>query len=314
MNRNGKLTTFDALFEDFRRLSLVDLGKRAFRKIGADDLPTLSAAFAYNWVFSIPPLLILTVLVAALINRVTNVRVVEELREVINDRAPSDTRDLLLNITDEAVAQVGGGAASVGLILTALLALWAASSAVGILIIGFNRAYGVTEDRPFVPRKALTIGLTLLLVLFVNVAFALLVFGHKIGEWIADWIGLGTVFDTLWGIGRWPAAILGVMFVLSVLYWAGPNIQQSFRWITVGSAAATLLWLILVAGFGLYLNFADPGSAYGAVGSLIVLLVFLNFTGLIFFLGAEINAILAEVNVGRRVPVMKGPPMAVANR
>jgi membrane protein len=69
-------------------------------------------------------------------------------------------------------------------------------------------------------------------------------------------------------------------------------VTQPFRWVSLGSAVATVLWLALVAGFGLYLTIADPGSAWGIVGSVIVLLLFLNFTGIIFFLGAEISAIL----------------------
>jgi membrane protein len=86
------------------------------------------------------------------------------------------------------------------------------------------------------------------------------------------------------------------MLLLALLYWAGPNVKQPFRWISLGSVVATVLWLILVAGFGLYLSLSNPGSAYGVVGSVIVLLVFLNFTGIIFFLGAEVSALLARAD------------------
>jgi membrane protein len=104
------------------------------------------------------------------------------------------------------------------------------------------------------------------------------------------------------------------MLALAVLYWAGPNVDLPFRWVSAGTIVATVLWLALVAGFGLYMSISNPGSAYGAVGALIVLLVFLNLTGIVFFLGAEINAILYSV-VGRRsVGIWRGPAMAVANQ
>jgi membrane protein len=307
-------STLAELKDDFSRIPLKDLGKQAVRKIGADQITALSGAFAYNWLFSMPPLILLTVLVAALINRVTSVPVVENLRDLINRRAPSDTREMLLRLVDNAVARVGGSTASLGAVLTALLALWAASNAIGILITGFNRAYGVGEDRSFVRRKGIQLGLTLLLVLFINLAFALLVFGQQIGDWIANKVGLGSVFDSVWGIARWPGAILGIMLMLALLYWAGPNVDQPFRWVSVGSVVATLLWLALVAGFGIYLNISNPGSAYGVLGSIIVLLVFLNFTGIIFFLGAEINAIILATMAKRPVGRWHGPAMAVANQ
>lgn len=282
------------LKEDFSRFPPKTLAKRIWGKISEDEITTLSTSFAYHWVFAIPPLLILIVMIAALLNNVSNVPVVENLREVINERAPADTRQLLLDLVNNAVAKVGGNVASLGAIVTAATALWAGSNAVGILIKGFNRAYDVDETRPYVRKKGLAIGLTLVLVLFVNLAFALLVFGRQIGEWITGWVGLGATFDTVWSLSRWPIAILGIMLLLATLYWAGPNVDQPFQWLTLGSLIATLLWLALVAAFSLYLQLSNPGSTYGVVGSVIVLLVFLNFTGIIFFLGAEISAILSR--------------------
>ena len=104
------------------------------------------------------------------------------------------------------------------------------------------------------------------------------------------------------------------MLALAVLYWAGPNVDLPFRWVSAGTIVATVLWLALVAGFGLYMSISNPGSAYGAVGAVIVLLEFLNLTGIVFFLGAEINAILYSVGGRRSVGVWHGPAMAVANQ
>jgi membrane protein len=89
---------------------------------------------------------------------------------------------------------------------------------------------------------------------------------------------------------------------LSLLYFFGPNIQQSFRWITPGGLVATLLWLAATAGFGIYLRFSNPGSAYGVVGSVLVLLFFLYVSAVIFILGAELNALLVEREDNRFKP------------
>ena len=314
MENHADRATIRSLVDDLTRIPARDLGKRLAGKFGKDDVPTLSAAFAYHWTFSLPPLIILTVLVAALLNRVTSIPVVENLRSTINDHAPADTRQLLLRIVDQAVLRVSGNVASLGVVVTAIVALWSTSNAVSILMTGFNRAFGVSEDRSYIRRKGVALGLTLLLVLFINVAFALLVFGKQIGDWIAGWIGLGSVFDTIWSICRWPGAILGIMLVLAVLYWAAPNVDLPFRWLTAGSLVATLLWLAIVAGFGLYLSVSDPGSAYGLVGSVIVLLFFLNVSGMVFFLGAEIDAVLYRATRDRPVGQITRPAMAAANQ
>jgi membrane protein len=283
------------LKDDIRRMPARSLATKTWGKISEDEVTTLSTSFAYFWVFAIPPLLILVVMIAALLNRVTNVPVVEHLRELIQDRAPTDMADVLLNLVDDAVAKVGGNVASFGAIATALLALWSGSNAVSILIKGFNRAYGVPETRPFLRQKIVTFGLTLMIVAMINLAFVLLVFGQRIGDWIADRLGFGTLFNALWTLARWPIAVFGILFMLTLLYWLGPNVQQPFRWLSPGSIVATILWLLVVGLFSLYLTLSNPASAYGVVGSVIVLLVFLNFTGIVFFLGAEVNAILYRV-------------------
>lgn len=270
------------------------LGKELYGEVKEDRVTTLAAAFAYHTIFAIPPLIILTVTVAALLNQVTDIRVADNLRDLIRDRAPADTRDLLNSIVDNAIAKVSGGGASFGTLTTALLALWSGSNAVGSLIESFNRAYDIEEGRPFVKKKMLTLGLTLLLALFINLAFALLVFGERIGQWVADQAGLGSAFDVAWNLSRWPIAIAAIAAILAILYYMGPNVEQTFRWVSPGSILATVLWLAATVGFGIYLRFSNPGSAYGFVGSVLVLLFFLYVTGIVFLLGAELNALIGR--------------------
>lgn len=276
------------------RADIVRVGKELFAEFKKDNVTSLAAAFAYHTVFSIPALLILMVSVAALVNLTTDTDVTGNLKDLIAERAPGDTRQLLNGIVDTAVAKTSGGGATVGVAFTSLLALWSGSNAVSALIDAFNRAYGVEESRKWVRKKALTLGLTLVLAIFINLAFALLIFGERIGSWIADRAGLGSVFDIAWNLSRWPVAIAAIALLLTLLYYAGPNVEQSFRWVSAGSILSTILWLVTTAGFGIYLRFSNPGSAYGAVGSVLVLLFFLYVTGIVFLLGAELNALLAK--------------------
>lgn len=270
------------------------LGKRLIDQFRDDDLTGMAAEVAYHLIFAIPPLIILIVVTAALLNHFGHVDVVSSLQGVVDRHAPGDLKDPLDSVIKNAVGKIGGGAASLGALATIVVALWSGSNGIGSFIKGFNRAYDVDERRGFVKKRLVALGLTVAMIVFIIVSFALFVFGHEIGMWIAGHMGLGSAFTTLWSIGRWPVAVALIIFFLAILYYVGPSVEQQFRWVSAGSVVATLLWIAAVFGFKLYLAVSNPGSTYGAFGGLVVLLFFLYITSLVFLLGAEINAVLEK--------------------
>jgi membrane protein len=184
------------------------------------------------------------------------------------------------------------------LLVAAAIAIWSGSNGINAFIKAMNRAYGVDEARPFVRKRLVSIGLTLLLVGMLNASFILLVYGQRIAGWAADRIGAGSVFESVWGVSQWPVAIVGLVLVLCILFAVGPNRELTFWSVVPGAVIGTGLWLVLVFGFSLYLRFSEPGSAYGALSSVIVLLFFLYLTAMVFLIGAEINAIIREERYG----------------
>ncbi len=285
-------TSDDSAKATFQKLPLKELGKRTFSEFKDDEVTEMAAGVAYHAIFAIPPMIIFVVTLAALVGQITSVDVAGMLRDSINESAPADTRELLTGLVDSAIADVSGGVASFGVILSALIALWSGSNGISTIIRAFNRAYDVDEDRSFIKKKAVSIGLTVLMGVLVILAFVLFVFGQQIGSWSAEQLGLGSIFELVWNILRWPLAVSFIVFLLAVLYYLGPNIDQSFHWISPGSVVATLLWVAVVFGFKIYVTYSNPGSAYGAVGGVVVLLFFLYLTAIVFLVGAEVNAVL----------------------
>lgn len=281
-----------SLIDKVRSIRYKALGKRFYHEFKNDDVMGLGAEVAYHLIFAIPPLLVLVVTVAAALNRFTTLPVVENLKQLVDERAPENLQDVLGTIIDNAVGQVSGGLISIGLLTTAAVAIWSGSNGIGSIMKAYNRAYDVEESRPYLKKKLVAIDLTLLMAVLINVAFALFVFGESIGGWLASWLGMGDAFQTAWGFARWPLAIFLFMFLLAVLYYLAPNVEQSFQWISPGSVVATILWIGAVFAFRLYLNYASPGSAYGAFSSVIVFLFFLYITSIVLLIGAEVNAIL----------------------
>lgn len=303
-----------SLFARIKNARPVSFGMRVYERYRTQQLPPLTASFAYFWVFALPPLILLIVMIAALLNRITDLDITERLRDQIIQHAPQNMQALLLDLVDTFLGQVSGETASVAVIIAAGVALWSASGAINILIIGFNRAYAVVDSRSMVRRRLKTLALTIAFVLFINLSFVLIIFGERIGRWVTDWLGMSNSFEVFWDFSRIPIAIAGIALILAVLYWAGPDVDQPFRLITPGSLFAALGWLALLGGFGLYLAYANPGSAYGAVGSVIVLLMFLKLSGTIFFLGAVINAIRLEDESNRSAAALREPAMAAVNQ
>lgn len=274
--------------------SIKGIGKELVKEITDDDVPGLAAEVAYHAIFSIPAVFVVLITLAAVIDNIADFDLAGRLQVEINESAPEPTRDILTVLVTNAVDQVDGGAASIGLASAMVLALWAGSNGVGALIKAFNRAYDATEERSFPRKKGAAILLTVMLGIIVNLAFALWVFGGKIGSWIASEFRMGSAFDWAWNISRFPAGVLVIIFMLGLLYYFGPTVDQAFRSVLPGAVLGTVLWGLLVLGFSIYLFFANPGSAYGALGGVIVFLFFLYLTALVFIVGAEFNAVLAR--------------------
>ena len=96
----------------------------------------------------------------------------------------------------------------------------------------------------------------------------------------------------VWNIAKWPVLLLIVSFMISLLYWACPNVKQpGFPWVTPGGLLAVVLWLAASALFALYVaSFSSYNKTYGSLGGVIVFLTWLWITNIIVLLGAELNA------------------------
>jgi membrane protein len=105
-------------------------------------------------------------------------------------------------------------------------------------------------------------------------------------------IGIGNTAVTVWNIAKWPVLLVLVSLMISLLYWACPNVKQpGFKWITPGGVLAVLIWLIASGLFAVYVAFSGSyNKTYGTLATVIVFLVWLWITNIAILLGAEFNA------------------------
>ncbi|WP_437831347.1 YihY/virulence factor BrkB family protein [Sorangium sp. So ce1153] len=244
-----------------------------------DKVDTVAAALAFFGVLAIFPFLLFAVALAGLvIDPAESARLIGELYRV----APP----AVANILGERLQALTEGQSPGLLTIGALGAVWAASGGVIALMDALNSAYGVEDSRSFLKRRGIALLVTLGGAVLLAVASALTVAAPAIAEHLGP-------FGTLLLWLRVPVSALIVMAVLATLYYVLPDVEQTFKFITPGSVVAVVIWVLASLGFSFYVSrFGSYEVSYGALGGVIVLLLWSWISSMAVLLGAEINAII----------------------
>ncbi len=257
---------------------------RGWKEAQSDQVPLLAGGVAFFGFLALFPALIATVLLYGLLVDPATVR--DQVASV-GDALPAEARTILLDQL-ESLTSTSESALGIGLVISVALALWSASGGIGNLITAINTAYDEEEDRGFVKRKLLALGLTLaaivfLLVIVTLVAVAPAVLDNLVGSGPIRWL-----FEAL----RWALLLVLIMGALAVLYRTSPDRDApKMRWVSVGAGIATVLWILASVGFSIYVdNFSSYGKTYGAMAGVVVLMLWLWISAYAVLMGAEINA------------------------
>ncbi|MGF1471578.1 MAG: YihY/virulence factor BrkB family protein [Rubrobacteraceae bacterium] len=257
--------------------------KRAGKEFSEDDLMTYSAAVAYQVFFSLFPFIIFLI---ALLGFLQLQSVFDFLLKQSKAVMPGSAQSMIENVVSQVQSQSSGGIMSAGVII----ALWSASGGVRMLMHAMNVAYDV-EDRPAWKKFPLSVLYALLLAVLLIASATLLFMGPQLINPIVSAVGLGSIFTTVWTYARIPIAVVLLIFSVALMYWLFPNYKQPFRFITPGAIIAVIVWILASLAFSFYVaNFSSYSATYGALASVIVLLLYFFITALILLFGAEINA------------------------
>jgi membrane protein len=261
--------------------------KQAWAEFRRDECTDLAAALTYYAILSMFPALLAMVALLGIVGQ--DASTTDTLLELVERVGQQDAVDQLRQpITQMTESDAAGLAFVVGV----AGAVWSASGYVGAFGRAMNRIYEVDEGRPFWKLRPLNLVITILTLLLASVVLLGLVVTGPFAQELGDTLGLGDTAVTLWNIAKWPILLFVVVFVVAVLYYATPNVQQpKFRWISVGAGFAIVVWILASLGFGLYVaNFGSYNATYGALGGVIILLLWLWLTNVALLLGAEVDA------------------------
>jgi len=268
-------------------LSWLQLAKRVWNEIQEDNVFGRAAELSYYFLLALFPFLIfLTSIIGIVLGSGTGTR--HELFNYLARIMPPSAFQLIDSTMYEVSAASSGGKLSFGL----LAALWAASNALTSITDSLNTAYDLEEGRPWWKTRLVAISLTIALSVLIIGALVLVVAGGKIAEWFAVHYGFGPVFPIAWKIIQWPVVLGSMVLAFALIYFFAPDFrEQKWQWLTPGAAIGVALWLLVSLGFRVYLNFFNSYSAtYGSLGAVIILMLWLYFTGAAVLIGGEVNS------------------------
>ncbi|MBV7506366.1 YihY/virulence factor BrkB family protein [Bacillus sp. sid0103] len=259
-----------------------------WHRIDEDDLPGLSAQLAYYFLLSLFPLLIVlfTLLPYFPIPH-------QDMLGVVRDFAPTEAMDLIEKNVHDIMNHRNGSLLSFGIIGT----IWSSSNGINAIVKAFNKAYNVKESRSFIVSRGMAILLTFGMILVLILAIILPVFGREIGLFLFSQLGYTTEFIRLWDTLSWLVSAIILFLIFTGLYWIAPNVKLKCRSAFPGAAFATIGWIVSSIGLSFYVgNISNYSLAYGSIGAIIVLMIWLYISAFIIILGGEINAFYSEKN------------------
>jgi len=264
----------------------VDVFKRTGKQFLADDCMGLAQQVAFSSLLAFLPTVVLLIGLLGLFGS----GAFNEVERFVGTVAPSGVTDMIELAKKDAADNKTGSA--IAFAVGTVVALWAASGAMGAVMKAVNRAYNRIETRPFWKQRVIAIVLVVATGFVTAGMFLLIVFGGSLGDAIVSQTGLDSGFKTFWNIARWPIAFVAVLLFFSLVYYLAPNVEhRNWRWISPGTLIGSVLWLVLSGLFALYTSFSGSyARTYGSVAGAIILLLWLNYSAWAILFGAELNA------------------------
>ena len=252
-----------------------------------DNLSLVASGIAFNGFLALLPLLTAVVLGYGLVASPEQVaRHIAVLAQAIPQDAARLIGQQLTNMVETADTTTG-----FGIVLSLAIAVFGAMRGATGIIVGLNIVYDVEESRAVVWRTLTRLAITICAILLFLVASLAVSLVNGLHDLLPN---LGGILRQALQIGFWVATAVAVSLVIAAIYTYAPNRPgKQLRWLTPGSITATVVWVIATFAFSFYVrNFGNFNATYGALGAVIVFLLWLYLSAYILLLGAELNQVL----------------------
>jgi membrane protein len=265
--------------------------KVAFYALWGHNVSRMAAAIAYFGAFSLAPMLVIMISLASLVfgKKASEGLVVDRLADVFGETTARFIQSMLAGIYQSS-------GLTVATVLAVLLLLWAATRIVGALRGSLNdiwgvQGYGGFGFLGFLVGKLVDLGMVILFGLLFLLAMLANTAISAMTGYFSDYVP----------IPNWLLDLIGIVFsltvttvLLSIIFRFLPNIRIRFRPILAGASVTAVLFAIGNFFIGRYLGRTSPGSAFGAAGSLAVIMIWMYYSAHIILFGAEVTRVYVE--------------------
>jgi len=288
---------------------------QTFREFSEDECPRLAASTAYYTFFSLPAMLVAIVYIGGLVMVNHRQDIAERLQSHLEETVGSEGAKELSGILQTGLERVTHWKESGPGILVGLgMLLLGATGALQELQTALNRAWHVEPDpkeggfKRFLVKRlislAMLLGIAVLLIASLAVSWGLTAFGQWIDAHPNSWL-TGRVIAWL----HTGVSLVIITVLFAALFRFLPDAQVDWSDVWCGAVVTTVLFWFGQWALGHYLAWSKPTSAYGAAGSLALVLLWMYYSAMIFFLGAEFTHVLAEKR-GKRIVPIRGARLA----
>ena len=277
-----------------RKEKLTGFVKSVTQAMTDSNIPMASKAITYYILLALFPAVIVVGNLIPLL-RLDKPTVISYIEFIL----PDDLHHYLLPTIVKVLSNSNKGILSVGIIV----ALWAISRGLNITQMTLNEAYGLDVNSLFVEktflnyiiRRGLAFVTTVMLLMIGMAAIITFTFGQLFLNWLIPLLRVNSrILDefTRW---KWPFAIVIMFLIVFALFYFLPNVHLKFYYIITGTIITSIGLLGLSQLFSYYLKyFGSAWDNYGAIGAIIVFLLWMNMSVTIFLFGNAINVAFAE--------------------
>jgi membrane protein len=261
-----------------------DALQRVYESIGKHRIVVIAAGITFYSLLAIFPALAALVAIYGLFADPTSMTAH---LDSVSDILPAGAIEIIRDQMNRLAAQ-GSGTLSAAFVVGLAVSLWSANASVKSIIDALNLVYGETEKRGFVRLNLVSLAFTTAGLLFVLLAIAAIV----VLPTVLGLLGLAEETALLLKVSRWPALLVVISLALAFLYRYGPSRKRpKWRWISVGSAFATVGWLAVSLLFSWYAeNFGTYNKTYGTLGAVVGFMVWMWLSTIVVLVGAELDA------------------------
>ncbi|MBI9037058.1 MAG: YihY/virulence factor BrkB family protein [Bacteroidales bacterium] len=279
----------------FEGMTLYDVASFFFKGIQKSSIIIRANSLSYTFLMSIFPAILFFFTLIAYIP-IDNLH--KTIMETLQQAFPENAYLTIKNTIEDILKHQNSGLLSVGFLLTIYFSY---NGMIG-LIKAFNQTSHTIESRSAFKLHLTSISLIFIVTIIIISSISLLIFtSYAIKYFVTEGILTNDLTIYLYSAGKWVIIFIMVLSMISIIYYLAPAKERYFKFISAGSTLATVLSLVFIFGFKYYIeHFSRYNKLYGSIGTLIVLMLWINLNALVLLIGYELNASIHDAKIQKK--------------